>query len=309
MSAMTPFLTNEDIRALELSHCEIVAALEAAYAERARGGVSLITKIGFQESSGAFCHAMPVKALGLAVLKWVVSGTPGSGAKYINATLVASDAASGATLAVMEAEWLTALRTGGVTVAALKRLPPIARPVALFVGCGLQARIHAEMLRPFGIEKIFAVSRRRETAETFAHDMRAVGLQAVAIDRYEDAISQADIVVSAVPLSAGIVPFLDASRLKPGAFVASIDLGKPWFNVETFQYAITDDSPHAVGLKQNGHLAFKGGFDTDLAGLVSGMGPKMETADRIYMVAPGNALSDAAMVRLILDKRSNGALR
>jgi ornithine cyclodeaminase/alanine dehydrogenase len=306
---MLRFFGNDDIRALDLGHGEIVAALEAAYTERARGGVSLITKMGFQEKSGAFCHAMPVKALGLAVVKWVVSGTPDPGAKYINATLIASDAASGATLAVMEAEWLTALRTAGVTVAALKRLPKIARPVALFVGCGLQARIHAAMLRPFGIATVYAVSRRRETAERFASEMRETGLDAAACDSCDDILGRADIVVSAVPLDAGIATFLDAGRLKPGAFAASIDLGKPWFNVAAFQRAITDDSRHAEGLKGSGHLAFEGSFDADLADLVCGTAPAMAAADRIYMVAPGNALSDAAMVRLILDKQTGGSLQ
>lgn len=299
---MTRIFDDAAIRALDLKPEEIVDALEAAYAERAAGRVSLVTKFGFTHPDGGFRHAMPVEARGLSAVKWVVSGDGSPGSKYINATLVVSHARTGATLAVMEAEWLTALRTAAVTAVALRRLPARTRETILFFGCGVQARIHAEFLKPWGFKRAYAVGRSESNRRRFVEELRAAGMQAEEAASADAILPVADVVVSSITLDAGTAPSLDARRLRPGSFAASIDLGKPWFGVDAFGYALTDDKPHAAGLRGGGHLAFEGVFDADLADMIAGRAPPIPSEARVYMVAPGNALSDAALARLVLDR-------
>jgi ornithine cyclodeaminase/alanine dehydrogenase len=298
---MTIFLTDDQIRALPLDNAAIVGTVEAAYRERGAGRVSLISKIGFNEADGGFRHAMPVQALGLAAVKWVVSGRDELGSRYINATLILSDRHGGQTLAVLGAEWITALRTGAVTVAVLKRLAG-PRRVAAMIGCGLQARIHAAMLPMLGIRSIVAYSRRKETAAAFVADLAELGLEGTVVTSPREAVAAGDVVISAIPLTANTEPFLDARWLRPGAFAASIDLGKPWINDSLGRFAAvwTDDIPHAEGMRGGGHLAYHGRFDADLASLLSADEPAA-VAGPVYMVAPGNAISDVALGRLIID--------
>ncbi len=301
------YVTEDDIRAMRLGPAACEQAVRWAYGERRAGRVRLVPKFGTQEPDGAFAHAMPVRVGELAVLKWVVSGDGSPGSRYINATLVASHGRTGATLAVMEAEELTALRTAAVTGLALRLMPDPRRQVASFIGCGLQARVHADVLIEQGVTRFLAYSRRRSTAEQFAQEMQARGASTRVVETAREAVEGADVVVSAVPLSSGIARFLDPAWARPHAFIASIDLGKPWIarGQDRFAKVLTDDRAHTTGLMGGGHLAYQGRIDADLSDLLGESGAM--PAGPVYMVAPGNALSDAAMARLVLDRLASAS--
>jgi ornithine cyclodeaminase/alanine dehydrogenase-like protein (mu-crystallin family) len=68
-------------------------------------------------------------------------------------------------------------------------------------------------------------------------------LVAVASKTPREAIGDADLIVTSVTLMPNLVPFLDARWLKPGAFVASIDLALPWLpeGMGAFQRIVIDD--------------------------------------------------------------------
>ncbi len=138
------YLSQSDVAAVGLTMAEIIAALEAMFNEKAQGRVEMPPKIALHPAPDAFIHAMPAsipaqKALGI---KWV-SGYPENtkrGLPYVTGLLILNDFETGIPIALMDATWITAKRTGAATALSAKYL---ARPDSASVGilgCGVQGR-------------------------------------------------------------------------------------------------------------------------------------------------------------------------
>jgi ornithine cyclodeaminase/alanine dehydrogenase-like protein (mu-crystallin family) len=97
---------------------------------------------------------------------------PAPGAPVVQAQLLATHIPSGRVLALMGAEWITALRTAAV------------------IGCGLQARTHLGAWQDaFALRQVLAHSRRSTSAAAFAAEARACGVTAQVLDTAAPALS------------------------------------------------------------------------------------------------------------------------
>ena len=54
------------------------------------------------------------------------------------------------------------------------------------------------------------------------------GLKAIPCDTAEQAVTDADLIVTSIPMTIDVDPFVDCNWLKPGAFVSSTDMGMPF---------------------------------------------------------------------------------
>ena len=120
------YLSAQDVADVGVSMSEIIEALEAMFVEKGKGEVEMPPKPGIHTRPNAFIHAMPayIPSLGSAGLKWV-SGypdNPDKGLPYISGLLILNDPESGIPISVMDATWITAMRTGAATAVAAKRL-------------------------------------------------------------------------------------------------------------------------------------------------------------------------------------------
>src|SRR5438445_1381190 len=123
------YLSRADVEAAGVAMPEIIERLEAAFRELGEGRVEMPPKPGIHPGpagSDNFIHAMPasIPALGAAGVKWV-SGFPGNprlGLPYVSGLLILNDSETGLPKAVMDATWITAMRTGAATAVAVKRL-------------------------------------------------------------------------------------------------------------------------------------------------------------------------------------------
>ncbi len=167
---------------------------------------------------------------GFTVVKQVsVSpGNPDRGLAAINGAIMVLDAETGMLCAVLGAGWVTAHRTSALSVVAARRLADPASETVAFVGCGVQARSHLHAFRMmFPLKRIHAVGRGQANVDALCDYARGFGLEAKQ-SAAEEALREADIVVTSVTLDYTIDPFLDARWLKPGAFAAITDLCIPW---------------------------------------------------------------------------------
>src|SRR2546426_3429602 len=145
------YLSGADVEAARVPMKAIIERLEIAFGEKGRGRVEMPPKPGIHPGppgNDNFIHAMPasVPALGAAGVKWV-SGFPGNqgrGLPYITGLLILNDPETGIPRAVMDATWVTAMRTGAATAVAVRYLAR--RGAASFgvLGCGVQARTNLE---------------------------------------------------------------------------------------------------------------------------------------------------------------------
>ena len=130
MNETVLYLSREAVEKLDLKMAEIVNVVEAAFKDKGQGKVEMPPKPGIHTRPDAFIHAMPafLKSSEAAGMKWI-SGYPQNmerGMPYISGLMILNDPETGFPISVMDATWLTAMRTGAATAVAAKYL---ARPI------------------------------------------------------------------------------------------------------------------------------------------------------------------------------------
>ena len=138
--------------------------LQAIADERA----SVTPKSQVSLADDGFANAMPASwpQRNLLGLKWVAIA-PGNAHRNlptIDGIVVLNDGTTGETRAIMPAAWLTGIRTAAVTGASLELDK---RPVT-FLGTGVQARSHAQVLAALGYEEMRVWGRRPEALAELA---------------------------------------------------------------------------------------------------------------------------------------------
>src|SRR5439155_20154729 len=142
------------------------------------------------------------------------------------------DPATGLPTAVMDATWITAMRTGAATAVAVKRL---ARPGAItfgILGCGVQGRTNLEAVAAVvpSLGEVRAYDIHPERSEAYVREMRPLhpGLRFVAARSAREAVEGSDIVVTAGPIRTQPSPTLEAGWLSEGATGIPLDYDSYW---------------------------------------------------------------------------------
>lgn len=218
----------------------------------------------------------------------------------INSLVTLLDSDTGIPLAILDGNWITAVRTAGLSAVAAKR---IARPdasIAAFIGCGIQARSHLQAFSSlFPLKEIRAFGRGSANREAFCQAAEALGLLAVASRNAEEAVRGADLVISTVTLTPELVPFLDAGWLKPGASAIAVDLAASWIkaSMPIFNRIIIDDSEQEAQMTTP--LVDPDLVVGDLMGLVNGdIAGRCSDNEKTAFIFRGLALGDLALAAL-----------
>lgn len=292
------YLSNADIEACALGLAAVDAAVEAMFAAKAAGRAQMKPKMALQAAGGPLFLAAAglLTAPAYAGLKWVgVAANGARGLPHIAGLILLSETETGMPVALMDSRWVTDVRTAAITALTAKRL---ARPDSAslgFVACGRQARAHlAALRRHFPIARITAYSRRLASAEAFAEEVRAQGLEAAAVAEPRAALEGQDLVVTTVPVVPRPEPFLDAAWLAPGAFAGMVDLGLSWRpeSLSGLDRVVTDDIDQAGSEK----LAYREPYAGEVADLVAGrLAARRDPAERTALVFAGLGLADVAV--------------
>jgi alanine dehydrogenase len=131
------------------------------------------------------------------------------------------DPETGATKAVMDGTYITAIRTAGAAAVSTQLLARPDASVLTVVGAGVQGRSHLKLfprLRP--IEDIRVTSLRFEDAQQAAQ----LDPRARAVESFEEAVRGADIVALC---TSSAEPVIQLEWLKPGAHVTSVGYMPP----------------------------------------------------------------------------------
>lgn len=229
------------------------------------------------------------------------------GLSDINSLVTLLDSDTGTPLAVIDGNWVTAVRTAGLSAVAAKRLARPESSVLAFVGCGLQANSHLQAFAEiFPLCEIRAFNRGTENRSALCRVAEKMDLVARSCDQIEDAVIGADLVVSSITWSQGIEPFIDAAWLKPGAFASVVDLGIPWIgsSMANFDTIIIDDLDQESQMEHP--LVDLSLVSGDLTGMITGAVSGRSTADeKTAFVFRGFALGDLALAALAYQHASN----
>ncbi len=218
------YLSAQDVADVGVSMSEIIEALEAMFVEKGKGEVEMPPKPGIHTRPNAFIHAMPayIPSLGSAGLKWV-SGYPDNptkGLPYISGLLILNDPESGIPISVMDASWITAMRTGAATAVAAKRLARSDSRSVGIVACGVQGRTNLEALNcAFSLERVHAYDIDSAAAKRYAEEMsERFGLDVAVVGHPREAVRDLDLVVTSGPILKQPSPTIEAGWLSAGAF-------------------------------------------------------------------------------------------
>ena len=210
------------------------------------------------------------------------------------ATVVLMEASTGRTLAVMEATWLTALRTAAVSAVGIDALASPGAKVLALLGSGALARSHAHALRAVRpISQIRVWSRDVRNVEACSADIGALAAKSA-----EEAVRHADIVCT---LTNAAQPVLKGAWLKEGAVVAAVGAVRPgWRELDdaAMRHVVIADSREAA-LQEAGDVILSGAsVYAEIGEILAGTVARPAPGTTVIFKPLGQAIVDAAAARL-----------
>lgn len=219
--------TDEDVKA-SVTMAEAIDAMTGAFTEISSGGIAVPvrTSLGNAHQTGTML-SMPCysKAKNLYSIKIVTVFPENNGLPMIQGKVLIIDGKNGSTLCIIDAEYLTALRTGAASGLATKLLSNENASVLAIIGTGKQAIAQVEAVlavRP--IKSILVKGNSLKKSEVFCETIRRnFSVQAIPIDN-EEQLRQADVICTATNSSS---PVIDHHFVKPGAHINAIGAYRP----------------------------------------------------------------------------------
>jgi ornithine cyclodeaminase/alanine dehydrogenase-like protein (mu-crystallin family) len=155
----------------------------------------------------------------------VFAENPRKGLPAIHALFLIMDGRDGRPLAVMDGEYLTALRTGAASGLATDLLARREARAAGVIGTGVQGRTQLEAVCAVrSIERAYAIDLDRDKAEAFAREMSDRLAIPVAAAEAERALPDCDVLCTATPATRPVFP---DPLLKPGVHINAVGSYKP----------------------------------------------------------------------------------
>jgi ornithine cyclodeaminase/alanine dehydrogenase len=298
------YLSQTTLQALDLTTDEVIASIEHLIRGRSQGRAWNAPKAIIQPPDGRYIMATLSAADDppyLAMKSLIFSPRNRErGLPDINAIVTLLDSDSGVPLAIIDGNWVTAVRTAGLSGVAARRLARPDASVAAFIGCGVQAQSHLQAFSElFPLKEIRAFGRGTANRDALCQAAEKLGLSAIASGTAREAVQDADLVITSVTFSPRLVPFLDARWLRPGTFVTMTDQAASWVSdgMPAFNQIVIDDLEQEAEMPTP--LVDPALIAGDLTGLVNGDITGRRTDDeKTAFVFRGLALGDLAIAAL-----------
>ena len=316
---MTLLLTRADVEKV-LTMREAIDAVEEGFRQLALGGVTMPQRTAIRIPEHRGLHlAMPAHigggGAGGALATKIVTVYPDNPTRFnlptTIGTLLLNDPRSGALLAIMDAGFLTAMRTGAVSGVASKVLArEDASSVGIF-GAGVMAR--TQLRAVCEVRKILRATVHDpniEAAARYSNEMSAalgIPVESVGDPR---AVLDADIVCAA---SSSKTPIFEGSWLKPGTHINGVGAHSPdarEIDAEAIRRSkvVTDYLPACLAEAGDLILAIREGafseeqVHADLGEILAGRKAGRQSAEEITLFkSVGLAVQDAATAARVLD--------
>lgn len=229
---MTLLLSRKDVMSV-LTMTDCLEAVEGAFAALARGQAVMPQRavIRVADPGGVFL-AMPAyvggetNALGLKAVTVYPQNPVKHDLPTTLGTLILCDPATGRAAAIMDAGYLTAVRTGAASGVATKHLARSDAATCAVFGAGVQARKQLEAVAlTRRLTKAWVLDTAADVRDRFAREMSdELGLEVLPSADPEAAVRAADIVVTA---TSSATPVFDGAWLRPGTHVNNIGSHSP----------------------------------------------------------------------------------
>lgn len=223
---MPLWLTRRDVQSL-LTMPNAIEVVEQAFVLLSAGKtvLPLRTNMGIADHRGSLL-AMPsyvggdVDGLGVKLIT-LYTDNPARNLPAIQGNFVLFDPTNGRLLAILEAGYMTAVRTGASGGVATRHLARADARIATLFGVGAQAPFQLEAVcAERKIERIFVLARRFENAQRFAQEQaERLNVEIIATEDVEGAVRVADLIITA---TSAPDPLFDGAWLQPGTHINAV---------------------------------------------------------------------------------------
>jgi ornithine cyclodeaminase/alanine dehydrogenase len=309
------YLNRSQIESMRIPVKEVIQAVEEGFTLKGEGMVQLPRKPEIHPREDCYIHAMPSFISGIADtagIKWVsrYPSNPEKGLPLIMGLIILNDAETGMPLAVMDAGWITAYRTGAATAITAKKLAPKGASTLSIIGLGVQARTQLIALRETmkGLRKVKAFDISPDHARKFLEEMerKAPELEIEISPDLESALGGSDIVVTCTPIRHDPKRFIPAEWLKNDVLAVSVDYDSAFeASVMTeASFFTTDDRDQYFWMKEGGvyFSGYPAEVQADIGEICAGKKEAPRNGGRRAAVLIGLASHDLVTARVIYDK-------
>ena len=241
---------------------------------------------------------MPDKNISIKLVSVFHESTPSH-----QAIITLFDSETGAPIALMDGETITALRTAAGATLSIKLLARKNSRIVAIIGAGVQGEAHLRMIGTLsGIEKVWLASRNMTRAAALA----ARASNAGTADSAQEAVSNADIVCLC---TSSPEPVIDADWLKSGAHITSVGYRPPGGELprgiieasHLFVESSRAFEPPPVGSAEL--LGLDPDFGTELGEVLLGRKPGRINQEEITVYkSMGHAMEDLVAANLVYQK-------
>lgn len=312
------FLSDNDVQRL-ITMREAIDAVEEAFKELYLGKAILPERTTLMLKNGSISQMSAyLEEANVAVTK--VFGIFPKNAKYnlptTVATLLVYDIETGKIAAVMDATYLTAIRTGAVSGVATKYLALKDSKKVGIIGCGAQGKTQLWAITEVrNIEKVYAYDKIEGAKKAFSDEMsKRLGIDIIPVDSSKDAVKDADIIITA---TTSADPVVRGEWVREGTHINAIGSYYPHareLDTETIVKSKVIVDLKRAALEEAGDIIIpikervitEGHIYAELGEIVSGKKPgRTDEKEITIFKAVGLAIQDAAVAKLVFQKFVN----
>ena len=203
------YLSQEDILALNIPYTDVIDAVENVMSAFGKGQCQLPVKIHVNTRPATYINAMPAYIGGdkeATGMKWV-AGYPENRAKGMPVTwvlMVMNDPDTGAVTGVMDARWITAIRTAAVAAVTAKYCKVEDSHTMTIIGAGEQGRWNARLMKLVvpELKRIYIGDLYEAATKAYLEKMQPLMPDVEFVPVYDDAARQEAIDASQILITA-----------------------------------------------------------------------------------------------------------
>lgn len=297
-------ITNDEIMTLGISPRECVEWVRESF--KMKYDAQLPTKISLHPQGSDFFNTMPCllpeqyKRFGVKVVSRIAGKKPS-----LHSDLLLYNSQTGELLTLMEADWITQMRTGAVAALAIETLRKTKASVYSFIGLGSTADATMACLQailPTDRQYIIRLKRYKNQAEQFASKWARMNYTFVIVDTNEQLLQNCDVLASAVTEMPDLFCADDAMYPK-GVLLVPIHT-RGFQNCDLFfDHVFADDKGHVEGFKYFSQFKAFNELSEVLLGRIQG---RENDEQRILAYNIGLGLHDVLYASKIYERLTNG---
>lgn len=205
----------------------------------------------------------------------------------------------GELLSLLDADWITSMRTGAVATLAINTFKKNDSRIYSFLGLGNTAHSTMKCLEST-LDKsnsLIRLLKYKNQAELFIKDFQYTGLKFEIVEKMEDLISDSDVIISCITETKELI-CPDDSLFKPGVLIVPVHT-RGFQNCDLFfDKVFADDEDHVKGFKYFSQFR---NFDEISNVLLNNSLGRVDLKERILSYNIGLGLHDAFFAAKIFD--------